>query len=73
MSTGIWDRTIDSVPDATSGALATDPASPSAVPLFVGANGAGSFPLDGDVYGAEVRDGIDGPIVAVFDPDDIVI
>jgi len=46
------------------------PGAVSGLALSVGAAG-GSSPLSGDIYWAEVRDGIDGPIVARFDAADI--
>ena len=49
-------------------------ASPSFNTLSIGAAvGGAAENIEGDVYGAEIRDGIDGPIVAVFDPEDIAI
>lgn len=44
--------------------------SPSTASLVVGAESAGTLPFDGDVYYVEVRDGIDGPIVARMDATD---
>ena len=52
--------------------MTTGAASPSGSTLYVGAaGGAGSY-LDGDLYYVEVRDGIDGPVVARMDADDWV-
>jgi len=49
----------------------TGPRVPGGVPLNVGAFGGVSFLVNGDIYWAEVRDGIDGPVVARFDAQDV--
>ena len=43
-------------------------------PFEIGTYNLGTIePFLGDIYSSTLRDGIDGPIVAVFDPDDIAI
>ena len=56
---------------ATSGLATAAGTYASGSDLNVGANQAGTEPLDGDIYYAEVRDGIDGPVVARFDAEDV--
>ena len=51
---------------------ATGAITPSAIGSAVGANDSGGQNWDGDLYYAEVRDGVDGPVVARFDAEDIV-
>ena len=42
----------------------------SEVAMYVGVTDSNSAHFEGDIYYAEVRDGIDGPVVARFDADD---
>jgi hypothetical protein len=42
-------------------------------PLIIGARGDGNEPFNGTVYHAEVRNGIEGPIVAKFDSSQIQV
>lgn len=53
-----------------TGTLGTVGALPhnSTYPITVGADANGSVPLAGNIYYAEVRNGIGGPVIARFDP-----
>jgi hypothetical protein len=44
------------------------PATATTLPLTVGAQSATSSPANGRIFSAEVRNGVDGPVVARFDP-----
>jgi hypothetical protein len=73
ISAGTWTHYKNGVQFDTSGSFATTAGSPYAGPLAVGADSAGtSGNWDGDIYYAEVRDGIDGPVVRRFDADDLI-
>ncbi len=62
---------LDAVLQDTNTGLSTLPGSPSNADLHVGAVlGGTSGNFGGRIYWAEVRDGIAGPVVARFDPDD---
>lgn len=50
----------------------TGPNDPSGLTLYVGEQQGTQFPFGGDIYYVTVRDGIDGPIVAHFDPSNYV-
>ena len=64
----------DGAPFGNFGSVTSGGAFPAAKSFEVGAYDEGTTsPLPGDVYAGSLRDGIDGPIVAVFDPDDITI
>jgi hypothetical protein len=73
ISAGTWTHYKNGVQFDTSGSFATTAGSPYAGALAVGADSAGtSGNWDGDIYYAEVRDGIDGPVVRRFDADDLI-
>jgi hypothetical protein len=73
ISAGSWTHYKNGVQFDTSGSFATTAGSPYAGALAVGADSAGtSGNWDGDIYYAEVRDGIDGPVVRRFDADDLI-
>jgi hypothetical protein len=42
----------------------------TSAPVAVGASGGGAAPMTGSAYWAELRNGIDGPVVARFDAED---
>lgn len=73
LSAGTWYHLQDGVQFDSSPSFATTAGSPYAGALAAGADsgGAAGF-FDGDVYYVEVRDGIDGPVVARMDAEDWV-
>lgn len=73
ISAGTWTHYKNGVQFDSSGSFATTAGSPSGTSLIVGSNVAGTGSLwNGDIYYVEVRDGIDGPVVARMDADDWV-
>lgn len=58
--------------DSTPTSAITVIAPASGCPLTIGADGDGTGVVDGKIYSATVKDGIDGTIVAKFDAEDWV-
>ena len=71
VGTGVWEYFADGVSFDTATGEATNPGVPAASALAVGSNAFGTGNLDGSMYYAQVRDGIDGPVVARFDAEDV--
>ena len=71
VSAGTWQAYIDGVAE-TPVADVAGAGDPSGTQLAVGAFSDGTLNYPGDLYWAEVRDGIDGPVVARFDAADWV-
>jgi len=68
-ATGTWNGYLNDVLADTDAGFTTDPASPSSEALYAGSEN-GNEPYQGDIFWVEVRDGIDGPVVARFDAHD---
>lgn len=71
VSTGGVAFFIDGIAAGTP-TVATGAGSGSGLTLVVGGTSEFNWPVDGDIYYCEIRDGIDGPVVRRFDADDLI-
>jgi len=69
LATGTWNGYLDNVLSDTDAGFTNTAASPSSEALYAGSEN-GNEPYQGDIDWVEVRDGIDGPVVARFDAHD---